>query len=87
MSRGDPLGYFEGDRDPGNLRYYARMREHRDWLNSVLLPIGGRVSYVGMLNGSISVLWYFGRNETGCAGGRTPEAVLESIYAKIFGGL
>lgn len=85
--RGEPLGYFEGAKDPGCLRYYARMAEYRDRINAILLPIGGRVSYVGTTVGSLTVIWYFGKHETGFAGGRSPEDVIESIYAKIFGGL
>lgn len=87
MSGGEPLGYFEGEKDPGCLRYYARMAEYRDRMNVILLPIGGRVSYVGKPMGRLSVIWYWGKVETGFASGPTPEAVVENIYGKIFGGL
>jgi len=86
MDRDQP-GYFEGERDPGNLRYYARMKEYRERLNAILLPAGGRVTYVGMSVGSLTAIWYFGKAETGFAGGRSFEALLESIYGHIFGGL
>lgn len=85
--RGDPLGYFEGEKDPGCKRYYARMKEYHDTINAILLPCGGRVSYVGKPMGSILVIWYWGKTETGFASGLTPEDVVESIYGKVFGGL
>lgn len=83
----DAAGNFEGERDPGNRRYYARAREYRDKLNAMLLPAGGRVSYVQPTVGSLCVIWYYGKGETGFAGGRTFEAVVESINAQVFGGL
>lgn len=85
--RGDPPGYFEGEKDLGCKRYYARMAEYRDKINAILLPVGGRVSYVGRPLGSILVIWYWGKAETGFASGDTPEAVVEGIYRVVFGGL
>lgn len=81
------MGYFEGAKDPGNRRYYAQMAEHRDAINAILLPAGGRVTYVGMSVGILNVIWLFGESETGFAGGRTLNEVIESLTSKIFGGL
>lgn len=71
----------------GCRRHYAEMKSVREKINAALLPCGARVSYVGMLLGKLSVIWYFGKNETGFAGGKTPEAVVDDIYGKVFGGL
>lgn len=77
----------DGEPDPGNLRYYERMRAIRAKLNSILLPLGGRVSYCGVSMGSISAIWYYGKHQTGWAVGPDPDAVLDSIYRQAFGGL
>lgn len=77
----------DGSPDPGNARYYKRMREIRDALNSILLPLGGRVSYCGVCVRSITVIWFYGKHQTGWAGGHTPDAVLDDIYRQVFGGL
>jgi hypothetical protein len=77
----------DGSPDPGNLRYYARMTKIREALNSILLPLGGRVSYCGTCVRSITVIWYYGKNQTGWAGGPNPDAVLDDIYRQVFGGL
>lgn len=78
---------FEGEPDPGNRRYYAYMKSVREAINAILLPCGARVTYVGNTFGSLTAIWYFGKKETGFAGGETPEAVVESIFGKVFGGL
>lgn len=77
----------DGSPDPGNLRYYARMAKIREALNSILLPLGGRVSYCGTCSRSITVIWYYGKHQTGWAGGPNPDAVLDDIYRQVFGGL
>lgn len=73
--------------DPGCKRHYARMKEARESINGALLPIGGRVSYVGSLGGRLSAIWYFGKSETGFASGSSELGVVESIHRQIFGGL
>lgn len=78
---------FEGERDPGCRRYYARMKEYRERVNALLLPAGGSVSYIGLSVGSLIAIWNYGKHETGFAGGRTIEALIDDISAKVFGGL
>lgn len=73
--------------DPGCVDYYARMRAAKDAMNAILLPSGANVTYVGTVFNSFNVIWYFGKHETGFAGGTTVEAVVENIFGKIFGGL
>lgn len=77
----------DGEPDPGNLRHYARMAKIREDLNAILLPLGGRVSYCGTCVRSITVIWYYGKHQTGWAGGPNPDAVLDDIYRQVFGGL
>lgn len=67
--------------------YYDQMKRFRDTINKALLPSGARVTYVGQVLGGLNAIWYFGKNETGFAAGATPEAVVESIFDKVFGGL
>lgn len=66
--------------DPGCLRYYAEVKARRDRINAVLLLIGGRVTYVGQMNRSITVIWYLGKSETGFASGATENAVVDRIF-------
>lgn len=73
--------------DPRCVGHYARMRDLREEINASLLPCGANVTYVGVLFGTLSVIWNFGKHETGFASGRTAEAVVSNIFAKIFGGL
>lgn len=73
--------------DPGCTRYYASVSKARERLNSVLLSFGGRVTYVGHLNGSITVIWYMGKSETGFATARTEDGVIDRILDYFCRGL
>lgn len=66
---------------------YAERKLQRDRINSVLLPLDARVSYVGSLNGSIMVIWYFGKNETGFARATTEDGVIDRILEQVCKGL
>lgn len=67
--------------------YYEQMAEYQERINTRLLPVGARVGYVGLCFGSINAIWYFGKSETGFAGGGTPDAVVENVFRQVFGGL
>lgn len=67
--------------------YYAQMKEAWAQINTLLLPCGARVGYVGLCNGGLNAVWYFGTKETGFAVGATPEAVVDRVQHIVFGGL
>jgi len=66
---------------------YVLMRERRERLNTRLLPYHARVTYVGGVNGGITVIWYFGKSDTGFAAGLTEDAVVERVLHHVFRGL
>ena len=73
--------------DPGCVRYYAEVKARRDRINSVLLPMQGRVTYVGGCNGSITAIWYMGKSETGFASARTEDEIVDRILDQFCKGL
>jgi len=87
LDRMEDCDMFDGQPDPGNKKHYAYMNEARDRINAILLPSGASVTYVGGLFGRIMAIWYFGKKETGFAGGPTPEAVAQDVFNSVFGGL
>lgn len=66
---------------------YEERKEWKRRIMEIVGPAGIRVSLVWQLNGGISLIWYWGKSETGFASGRTPELAAESAFAKVFGGL
>ena len=73
--------------DPGCKGYYAEVKRIREAINEALLPIGGRVTYVGGLGGAITAIWYFGKNETGFASAKTEAGLLDRILELVCRGL
>lgn len=86
MSRLRP-GYWDDERDPGNLRYYAACRAAKEQIEAELGPAHVRVSYVGYIVGGWTMIWYFGKSETGFASGATVEAALAQADRLVFRGL
>lgn len=60
-----------------------------DWKRRILAVLGGdfRLGLVWPLQGSVSLIWYWGKSETGFATGRTPEEAADRVLAQVFGGL
>lgn len=66
---------------------YEERREWRRRLEAVLNPVKVKLGLVWSLSGGVSVIWYWGKDETGFASGATPEAAADSVLRQIFGGL
>lgn len=73
--------------DPGCLKHYARCREAKATILLELEPCFFRVSYVGLICGGWTMIWYWGKNETGFASGKTVEEAIADADRKVFGGL
>jgi hypothetical protein len=74
--------------DPGCVKYYAEMKRIREVLNQSLLPLGGRVTYVGGSHrGDLTAIWYFGKNETGFASAKSEIGLFDRILEIICKGL
>lgn len=73
--------------DPGCVKYYARCREAREQILAELAPYFFRISYVGSNVGGWTVIWYWGKRETGFASGKTVEEAIADADRKVFGGL
>lgn len=64
--------------------------ESKAWkrrVEAVLLPLNFRVGLVTRLFESVSIIWYWGANETGFASGRTPEDAADMAIKYVFGDL
>lgn len=73
--------------DPGNKRYYADVELARQQMRAELEPALFRITYVGFIVGGWTMIWYWGKNETGFASGRTIEAAIEHAERLVFRGL
>lgn len=73
--------------DPGCVKHYAKCKENRELIRAELEPCFFRISYVGMITGGWTMIWYWGKNETGFASGKTVEDAIADADRKVFGGL
>lgn len=73
--------------DPGCVKYYAEMKRIREALNQSLLPLGGRVTYVGSSGKALTAIWYFGKNETGFASAQNEVGLFDRILELVCRGL
>lgn len=71
----------------GNADYYAACREMRERIRSELEPCFFRITYVGNIVGGWTMIWYWGKRETGFASGKTVEEAIADADRKVFGGL
>ena len=75
------------ENDPGCVKHYARCREAKEQILRELGSCFFRVSYVGLITGGWTMIWYWGKNETGFASGKTVEEAIDDADRKVFGGL
>jgi hypothetical protein len=80
-------GYWEGERDPGNERYYAAGRAARDQAREVLEPALFAISSASFLVGRWTIFWSWGKSETGMAFGQTVEDAIADADRQVFKGL
>ena len=67
--------------------HYAEVRNWKDRIEHILVPCQFRVGLVWALQGGVSMIWYWGRDETGFASGDSPESAADSAIRQVFGGL
>lgn len=67
--------------------YYARCREAKGEVEGELGPALFNISYVGNIVGGWTMIWYWGKKETGFASGRSIAEMIASADRQVFRGL